>query len=322
MQVEAIDDQGMSCGPATLMIGANEVRHFNSEDLEMGNAMKGRSGGTGMGTGNWQVVFTSTLPLDTFQTLTPKPRNAVAHSVRAITEGPHALLGRVGSSSTDRYAMRDKDGEQAFLQDVEAKVAISLSAFAEGGSAFIDRNLDGGLSTGEAFPSVEGGGERRLTLPLEAFLGRSLPIYYSPPIGPTGIQPDTVALCVAVNSTVGSVPKTADHGCAATGISYDAQAPQPAVGLRGGSSLTPSTLTLTCLDRWEACQILAECRNRSGTLHHAQLPAIAAGATEIYSASKLADALAPVGFLEATSANLGHCLFHSSRALSVVQGGN
>ena len=65
VQVDAIDDQGMSYGPATLMIGANEVRHFNSEDLEMGNAMKGLSGGMGMGMGNWQVVFTSTLPLDT-----------------------------------------------------------------------------------------------------------------------------------------------------------------------------------------------------------------------------------------------------------------
>ena len=50
--------------------------------------------------------------------------------------------------------------------------------------------------------------------------------------------------------------------------------------------------------------------------------AITGGATDIYSASKLADALVPVGFLEATSANPGHCLFHSSRALSVVEGGN
>ena len=64
VQVDAIDDQGNSYGPAPLMIGANEVRHFNSEDLEMGNAMKGLSDGMGMGMGNWQVVFTSTLPLD------------------------------------------------------------------------------------------------------------------------------------------------------------------------------------------------------------------------------------------------------------------
>ena len=181
------------------------------------------------------------------QALTPNPRNAVAHAVRAVTGGPHALLGRVGSESADRFLMRNKDGQQALPQGVEAKVAISLSAFAEGGSALIDRNLDGGLSTGEAFPRVEGGGERRLTLPLEEFQGQSLPIYYLPPISPTGIQPDTVALCVAVNSTV---------------------------------------------------------------------------VADIYSASKLADALVPVGFLEATSANPGHCLFHSSRALSVVEGAN
>ena len=34
------------------------------------------------------------------------------------------------------------------------------------------------------------------------------------------------------------------------------------------------------------------------------------------------NAVAHAGFLEATSANPGHCLFHSSRALSVAQGTN
>ena len=34
------------------------------------------------------------------------------------------------------------------------------------------------------------------------------------------------------------------------------------------------------------------------------------------------NAVAHAGFLEATSANPGHCLFHSSRALSVVEGAN
>ena len=57
-------------------------------------------------------------------------------------------------------------------------------------------------------------------------------------------------------------------------------------------------------------------------MHHAHLPALAAGATVVYSASKLAGSLAPAGFLEAAGANPGHCLFHSSRALSVVQGTN
>ena len=64
VMIEAIDDGGMARGMATLTLGANEARQLNSYDLEMGNAMKGLSGGVGSGAGNWQVVLTSTLPLD------------------------------------------------------------------------------------------------------------------------------------------------------------------------------------------------------------------------------------------------------------------
>ena len=64
VMIGAIDDSGLSHGMATLTIGANEARQFNNQDLEMGNAMKGLSGGVGSGADNWQVVLTSTLPLD------------------------------------------------------------------------------------------------------------------------------------------------------------------------------------------------------------------------------------------------------------------
>ena len=214
-----------------------------------------------------RTVAYKTTSKGNIQGLTLTPRNAVAHAVRAIAGGPHALLGRVGSESADRFLMRNKDGGQAFLQDVKTKVAISLNAFAEGGSAFIDRNLDGGLSTGEAFPKVEGGGERRLTLPLEEFLGRSLPVYYSPPISPAGIQPDTVTLCAAVNSTVGSRASCPRRESRGSKRGQDAL--EPIAVRRHPPEPKPSR-------RWSL----------------------------------------------STSANPGHCLFHSSRALSVVRGTN
>lgn len=59
----AIDDAGMSRGPVTLSIGAHAVAHFNSADLEHGNAMNGLADGVGAGTGNWRLELTSTLPL-------------------------------------------------------------------------------------------------------------------------------------------------------------------------------------------------------------------------------------------------------------------
>ena len=48
----------------TLAIGANEARHFNSDDLETGNAAKGLTGATGAPeTGHWRLGFESGLGL-------------------------------------------------------------------------------------------------------------------------------------------------------------------------------------------------------------------------------------------------------------------
>ena len=44
VEVRAFDDAGTEYGPLTLAIGAGKVRHFNSHDLETGNAAKGLTG--------------------------------------------------------------------------------------------------------------------------------------------------------------------------------------------------------------------------------------------------------------------------------------
>ena len=47
-----------------LKIGANEVIHFNSDDLEQGSPGKGLSGGTGAGEGDWRLGLTSELEIE------------------------------------------------------------------------------------------------------------------------------------------------------------------------------------------------------------------------------------------------------------------
>ena len=77
-------------------------------------------------------------------------------------------------------------------------------------------------------------------------------------------------------------------------------------------------LTLTCLDPWRECEVLAECRDRNGTPHQGLLPNLSAGSTTVHSASTLAANLSPAGFLNDTANNPGHCQFHSSHRLSVL----
>ena len=62
--IEAYDDSDLSYPPLTLALNAKQTRHFNSDDLELGNAGKGLTGSTGSGMGDWRLVLSSDLDVD------------------------------------------------------------------------------------------------------------------------------------------------------------------------------------------------------------------------------------------------------------------
>ena len=64
VQVEAYDDDGTRFGPVTLDIDADATVHFNSGDLEDGNAAKGLAVGTGPGVGEWWLALSSDLDIE------------------------------------------------------------------------------------------------------------------------------------------------------------------------------------------------------------------------------------------------------------------
>ena len=64
VDITAIDDSGKEVGPLTLSIGADSSRHFNSEDLEEGNADKeGLSDGVGGGQCSWRLEIETDLDI-------------------------------------------------------------------------------------------------------------------------------------------------------------------------------------------------------------------------------------------------------------------
>ena len=62
--IHAIDDAGERRGPITLSLAARQTAHFNSEDLEAGNAAKGLSGGVGDGEGDWRLELATDLNIE------------------------------------------------------------------------------------------------------------------------------------------------------------------------------------------------------------------------------------------------------------------
>ena len=62
--IEATDDAGTRLGPVTLSVAAGATAHFNSNDLEQGNASKGLPSGVGSAEGDWRLELTSALEIE------------------------------------------------------------------------------------------------------------------------------------------------------------------------------------------------------------------------------------------------------------------
>ena len=93
VRIEAFDDAGVGSGPVTLDIGAEETVHFNSEDLEGGNAGKGLSGGVGSGTGDWRLRLSSSLELQVLAYIRTGDGFLTAmHDVAPSTEAGHRVV--------------------------------------------------------------------------------------------------------------------------------------------------------------------------------------------------------------------------------------
>ena len=58
------DSTGVRYAPLTLSVAAGQTAHFNSEDLESGNAGKGLSGHVGAGVGDWRLELSSELDIN------------------------------------------------------------------------------------------------------------------------------------------------------------------------------------------------------------------------------------------------------------------
>ena len=64
VRVEAFDETEWLYEALTLTLEARETRHFNSDDLELGNPVKGLTGSTGAGRGDWRLELTSDLDIE------------------------------------------------------------------------------------------------------------------------------------------------------------------------------------------------------------------------------------------------------------------
>ena len=168
VDIDAYDDDGKHYGPLTLAIGAGETVHFNSNDLEGGNAEKGLDGATGPpDKGDWRLELSSTLELQVLsyirtsdgfltsmhdfvgRTEAGQHRVAIFNPGRNSNQASRLRLINPGAESTEVRieGIDDKGGSpgEAVVFTLEGGVSRTLSAKElEAGTG-----VSGGLGTGK-----------------------------------------------------------------------------------------------------------------------------------------------------------------------------
>ena len=177
VRIEAFDDQGERSTLVTLEIDANAALHFNSDDLERGNADKGLSAGIGTGTGDWRLRLRSSLELEVLAYIRTTdgfltsvhdlvPRTDAGYRVGVFNPGSNAnqvsrlrLVNPGDVPATVRIEGVDGRGESP-------SGSVRLEVPARGARTVTARELE----TGEGVDGAlgDGAGKWRLTLTADA----------------------------------------------------------------------------------------------------------------------------------------------------------
>ena len=142
----------------TLAIGADAVRHFNSNDLETGAPDKGLSGHTGPPTeGNWRLELSTSLDIETYSYIRTTDGFLTSMHDLAPTAGNSHEVVVFNPGSNENQASRLR---LINLGDEDADVAIrAMDDAGEAGEAEVTLTLPSGHSKELAAQQLEAGGD-------------------------------------------------------------------------------------------------------------------------------------------------------------------
>ena len=165
VRIDAYDDTGLHRGRIFLGIGANESVHFNSGDLEGGNADKGLAQGVGRGEGFWRLRLFAELNIevlayvrtkDGFLTSMHDVLPSVGNSLQAGTFNPGRNVEQVSrlrlinlgdAPATVRIRGTDDAGASS-EGTVEVVIPAGVARTLTAGELESGSGLDGGLGEG------------------------------------------------------------------------------------------------------------------------------------------------------------------------------
>ena len=176
VSIEAFDDTDRPYPTLTLSIGAGETKHFNSPDLEDGNADKGLTGSTGAGQGDWRLQLSSGLDIEVLAYIRTTDGFLTAmHDVAPRTGTRHRVaVFNPGSNADQRSLLRlvnagDQPAEVAIAGRDDSGASpggdVALTVPAGASRTLTAQELESG---GAGFTGALGDGARKWSLDVES----------------------------------------------------------------------------------------------------------------------------------------------------------
>ena len=130
VNIHAIDGAGRRRGPVTLSLDAGQATHFNSDDLEMGNAAKGLSGGLGAGEGDWRLELAADVDIEALAYV--RTSDGFLTSMNALapqSNGRHEVV-IFNPASNDRQVSKLR-----LINPADSEATITVSGVDDAGAA-------------------------------------------------------------------------------------------------------------------------------------------------------------------------------------------
>ena len=175
VSVEAIDDSGVSAGTTHLLVPANAAVHFNSDDLERGNADKGLSRGVGVGQGDWWLLLDGAFDFevlayvrgaDGFVTSMHDVAPGTYETRRVAILNPGSNTAQVSSLRLVNRCERDAEVSIVGVDDTGASPGTAVEVSVAGGETLTLPSAD--LEAGMGLEGALGDGEGKWRLELRS----------------------------------------------------------------------------------------------------------------------------------------------------------
>ena len=131
MRIAGIDDAGGRSGLVTLRVDAGTAAHFNSNDLENGNAEKGLSGATGAAaSGDWRLEVDSDMTIEVLHYIRTKDGflTAMHDTAPVMANTHHVAIFNPGSNDRQQSRLR-------LINPGEAAVAVTITGIDDAGES-------------------------------------------------------------------------------------------------------------------------------------------------------------------------------------------